>query len=79
MSCDTGAMPEMDAMLDAHVRHELNRWTGHGISQTLTEEVAALFDWLKSVRLDDVITRACVGDLLRHSCSKPRSVTNWRT
>ncbi len=66
MPCDTGAMPEMDAMLDAHVRHELNRLTGHGISQTLTEEIAALFDWLKSIRLDDVITRACVGDLLRH-------------
>lgn len=43
-----------NAMLDAHVRFEADRLAGSGLDDTVREEVAALFGWLRTVRLADL-------------------------
>lgn len=45
---------EITQMLDAHVRFERGRLTGPGLEESVVEEVAALYDWLRSVRLTDL-------------------------
>ena len=45
-------------MLDAHVRFEVDRLTGAGLEQTARAEVGALFDWLGTVRVADVLPDA---------------------
>lgn len=42
-------------MLDAHVRFELDRISGAGLARTVAEETSALFDWLRTVRVADVL------------------------
>jgi hypothetical protein len=42
--------------LEAHVTHELNRFKRDGYKKTIKEEVAALFEWIKRIKLKDVIT-----------------------
>lgn len=61
-ACQTPGMPDAEAMLAAHVRFELNRWTEDGFKQTVREEVEAAFAWLDSIRLDDVLSAAEIGD-----------------
>ena len=46
--------PQRAALLDAHVRFELERWSGDGLAAAVREEVEALYAWLASVRLADV-------------------------
>lgn len=53
-------MTAYDAMLDAHVRFEVDRLTGEGLDQTIRTEVSALFSWLDDVRLDDLVTSEAV-------------------
>jgi hypothetical protein len=45
----------MDAMLAAHIRFELDRWTGDALAESVAGEVAAAFLWLERVRLDDIM------------------------
>jgi hypothetical protein len=42
--------------LEAHVTHELNRFKRGGYKKAIREEVAALFEWIKRIKLKDVIT-----------------------
>ena len=51
-------MSEAKKILDAHVEFELARWTGESRDEQLTEEVAAAFAWLKTVRLNQLFTSA---------------------
>ncbi len=44
------------AMLEAHVKFEVDRLTGSGLAQTITQEVPAFFDWLDTTSLADLIT-----------------------
>ena len=46
--------PQRAALHDAHVRFELERWSGDGLAAAVREEVEALYAWLASVRLADV-------------------------
>ena len=47
-------------IFEAHVRFELDRWSGAAFEQAMTEEVSALFVWLRSVRVVEVVTPAQV-------------------
>jgi hypothetical protein len=47
-----------EQLLAAHVEHELSRLSGAAASQLNEAEVAALFEWLADVNLNDVVTRA---------------------
>ncbi len=51
-------MTDRQAMLDAHVRFELERWTGEGLRAMLAEEVEAIFTWLGATRLNEVVSSA---------------------
>ena len=42
------------ALLDAHVRHELDGFRGDALSRMVETEVSSLFSWLEDVRLHDV-------------------------
>ncbi|MGA8047977.1 MAG: hypothetical protein WCA30_17085 [Dermatophilaceae bacterium] len=46
--------PTRAALLEAHVRFELERWSGEGLAAAVREEVDALYAWLGSVRLADL-------------------------
>ncbi|MBC2716481.1 MAG: hypothetical protein HF978_14345 [Desulfobacteraceae bacterium] len=41
--------------LEAHVAHELNRFKDNGYIQTIKEEVSAVFEWVKKIKLKDVM------------------------
>lgn len=58
LPCNTHAVSEAKKILDAHVEFELARWTGESRDEQLTEEVAAAFAWLKTVRLNQLFTSA---------------------
>jgi hypothetical protein len=59
-------------ILEAHVRFELDRWSGAGLEQSLTAEVGALFAWLRTVRVDELATPAQVsGGLTRAARAQP--------
>lgn len=47
-------MAQPKAMLDAHVRFEMERLAGPGLDESVHEEVDALFGWLRSVRLGEI-------------------------
>ncbi|HEX4335291.1 MAG TPA: hypothetical protein VH062_05220 [Polyangiaceae bacterium] len=46
-----------DALLDAHVHHELERLSGTSLTDGIRDTVPELFRWLEQVRLGDVATR----------------------
>jgi hypothetical protein len=53
------AMPEdLQAMLDAHVRYELERSEGDRFEQAVREEVDALYTWLGTVTVRDLTPNA---------------------
>lgn len=58
-------MPDLEAMLDAHVRFELNRWAAARLAGSVTEEVAAAFEWLADVTLADLAPAGDVVDRLQ--------------
>lgn len=65
-------MLENDAMLEAHVRFELEQWSGDRLSEALAEEIAALVKWLDSVRIGDVLDRERVDRAVQHyMCEAP--------
>lgn len=58
-------MSDTTAMLEAHVRFELGRFSGSALDEAVLDEVAALFDWLRPVRLGDLATPQQVTALVR--------------
>ena len=54
--------------LEAHVTHELNRFKRGGYKKTIKEEVAAVFEWIKKIKLKDVITPEQIIGLIRAKC-----------
>lgn len=53
-------MFDKQAMLEAHVQFEVQRWHGAALRATLAEEVAALFAWAETVKLNEVAAPAQV-------------------
>jgi hypothetical protein len=49
-----GLTPARAALLEAHVRYEVERWSGDGLTTAVREEADALYAWLASVRLEDI-------------------------
>ncbi|MCA1783439.1 MAG: hypothetical protein ABR500_00150 [Dermatophilaceae bacterium] len=47
--------PRRAELLEAHVRFELESWSGPGLQTVIRDEVAALYAWLASVRLEDIL------------------------
>lgn len=64
-------MPAGKPNLDDHVRFELDRWTGDQLATSLRGEVAALYAWLGSVRVDEITdpdaTERAVIDIVSNS------------
>ena len=60
-------MLDKQAMLEAHVQFELQRWHGAALRDTLAEEVAALFDWAATIKLNEVVTPAQVMGVIQRS------------
>lgn len=58
---------EKTQMLEAHVRFELARWQGDALHSTLHEEVMALYTWLESVRLNEIVQPAHVVGVIRRT------------
>jgi len=55
-----------EAMLDAHVAHEMARLSGPGLSDSVSEEVESLFAWMGSAPLGEVVdTDAVVAAVVR--------------
>ncbi len=42
-------------LFEAHVAHELNRFKDNGYQQTIKEEVSAVFEWIKKIKLKEVM------------------------
>ena len=53
-------MIDKQELLDAHVAFELRRWQAEALRRLITEEVEALYAWLATVRLNDVVQPAPV-------------------
>lgn len=47
---------QLQRLLEAHVQHELASWQGAALERTLTENVAAIFNWLAKVKVEEVVT-----------------------
>ncbi len=60
-------MIDRQALLDAHVAFELRRWQGEALRSLVDEEVQALYAWLASVTLQEVVRPAPVVALIRRS------------
>jgi hypothetical protein len=58
--------------LEAHIAHELNRFKRGGYKKTIREEVVAVFEWLKKIKLKDVITpEQVIGMIERNAVELP--------
>lgn len=55
-------MSEAKKILDAHVEFELARWTGDARNEQIADEVAEVFKWLGTVKLNQLFTSAEVVD-----------------
>ncbi len=62
----------IEALLRAHVQHELAKWRGAGLVRTLETEVGELFRWLDDVKLDEVATRAQIMGVIERHVIEPR-------
>ncbi len=60
-------MSTLDAMLNAHVRFEVDRWCGDGLRATLADEVAAAYGWLEKVPLGDLLPREALDAAVRNA------------
>jgi hypothetical protein len=54
-----------DALLDAHVRHELSRLRGDALAALIDDRVAAAFVWLEDVRFNQIVTRDQIVGVVR--------------
>jgi hypothetical protein len=59
-------------LLDAHVAYQLAQGAGQGFGQLIDEEVAALFEWLAEVKLDDAVTRAQIKGVIERFVIDPK-------
>jgi hypothetical protein len=59
-------------LLDAHVAYQLAQGQGQGYAQLIDEEVAALFEWLAEVKLDDAVTRAQIKGVIERFVIDPK-------
>ena len=46
----------IEVLQEAHVAHELSRFQDECYQQTIEEEVTAVFEWIKKIKLKDVMT-----------------------
>lgn len=53
--------------LEAHVEHELNRFKDGCYKQTIEEEVPAIFEWVKKIKLKDVVTPDQIIGIIRRN------------
>ncbi|MFZ1772072.1 MAG: hypothetical protein WAU00_22875 [Caldilinea sp.] len=58
-------MPTQQTMLEAHIQFELQRWQGEALRSTVQEEVAALYEWSETVRLNEMVQPAQVMGLIQ--------------
>lgn len=52
---------------ESHVRHELNRFKTKEFQQTIREETAALFRWIKNITLREIVTPEQIIDLMERN------------
>ncbi len=57
----------IDQLLEAHVAHELNRFKDECYKQTIEEEVSAVFEWVKKIKLKDVMTADQILGIIRRN------------
>jgi hypothetical protein len=63
----TATMIDKQKLLDAHVKFELQRWQGEALRSMIVEEVEALYAWLATVRLNEVVQPAQVVAFIRRT------------
>ncbi|MFZ0159243.1 MAG: hypothetical protein WAL50_09465 [Kineosporiaceae bacterium] len=71
-------MIDRSRLLEAHVQFELDHWTGAALKESIAEEVHALFVWLESVPLEEVVTADQVIDWAIRILQTPPSEDLWR-
>ncbi len=54
-------------LLEAHIEHELNRFKEGGYQQTIREEVSAAFNWIRKVKLNDVLPLKTMRGLIQRN------------
>ncbi len=64
-------MTDLEAMLAAHVRFELQRWDADQAAATVEAELGELFDWVEAVPLADLVPRAAAIGWIEHYVSGP--------
>lgn len=57
-------MDPIQRLLEAHVQHELARFRSKAFQQSIREEVAAVFQWLKKVKLREIVTADQISSLI---------------
>lgn len=53
--------------LEAHIEHELNSFRDGAYKHTIEEEVSAVFEWIKKIKLKDVITAKQIIGIIRRN------------
>jgi hypothetical protein len=54
-------------LLEAHIEHELNRFKDDVYKQTIEEEVSAVFEWVKKIKLKEVVTPEQIIGIIRRN------------
>jgi len=57
----------IEQLLEAHVAHELSRFKDECYQQTIEEEVSAVFEWVKKIKLKDVMTAQQIIGLIQRN------------
>ncbi|MCD6584825.1 MAG: hypothetical protein J7K96_03585 [Desulfobacteraceae bacterium] len=53
--------------LEAHIEHELNRFKDEAYKRTIEEEVTAFFEWVKKIKLKEVVTPKQIIGIIRRN------------
>lgn len=62
----------IEKLLETHIRHELNRFKTKEFQQTIREETAALFRWIKNITLREIVTpEQIIGVMERNAVELP--------
>jgi hypothetical protein len=54
-------------LLEAHIEHELNRFKDEAYKRTIEEEVTAVFEWVKKIKLKEVVTPEQIIGIIRRN------------
>jgi hypothetical protein len=54
-------------LLKAHTEHELNRFKDEAYKRTIEEEVTAVFEWVKKIKLKEVVTPEQITGIIRRN------------